>query len=167
MAQVDGEARLASAISIITGIVICSAMKAKTRLELIRLLHVRRMPAKGVINGFTLVELMIVVATIGILSTLALPQYLKVRARAEAGAKIGEAIGLAKECSAGQASKLPGNVVDITGASQICDGSAPSSFVGSWSGDAAGITCLNVTVAAETTATVTVGTAGTLSCALF
>ena len=141
-------------------------MKAKTQLELINALHARRDLTKAVAKGFTLVELMIVVAVIGILSAVALPQYLKARSRAEAGAKIGEAIGLAKECAVGQASKLAGNVVNSAGSTLVCDGSAPTTFAGTWTGDAAGVKCLAVTVVAQTTATVTAGTAGTLSCAL-
>ena len=50
-------------------------------------------------GGFTLVELMIVVAIIGLLSAVALPQFLGARSRADARAKIGEAVGLAKECA--------------------------------------------------------------------
>lgn len=59
--------------------------------------------AKGKKNifqkGFTLVELMVVVAVVGVLSAVALPQFLGLRAKAGLGAEIGEHIGLAKECS--------------------------------------------------------------------
>jgi type IV pilus assembly protein PilA len=104
------------------------------------------------------VELMIVVAVIGILSAVALPQYLKARARAEAGAAIGEAIGLAKECAVGQASKMQ------SGPSS-CDGSAAGTFTASWSGDADGVRCLDVTIGAGvTSATVTATTSGSISC---
>ena len=50
-------------------------------------------------KGFTLVELMIVIVVVGVLSAVALPQFLGVKDKAEAGSEIGEFVGLAKECS--------------------------------------------------------------------
>ena len=43
---------------------------------------------------------MVVIVVVGILSAVALPQFLGVRERAQLGATIGENVGLAKECSA-------------------------------------------------------------------
>ncbi len=50
-------------------------------------------------KGFTLVELMIVIVVVGVLSAVALPNFLGVKDKATAGAQIGEFVGLAKECS--------------------------------------------------------------------
>jgi type IV pilus assembly protein PilA len=59
--------------------------------------------AKGKKNilqkGFTLVELMVVVAIVGVLSAVALPQFLGMQEKAELRGKIGEYVGLAQECS--------------------------------------------------------------------
>ena len=43
-------------------------------------------------------ELIIVVATVGLLSALALPQFLSSRDRADAKAKLAGLVGLSKEC---------------------------------------------------------------------
>jgi len=50
-------------------------------------------------NGFTLIELMVVVAIVGILSAVGLPQLLKAQDRAKISVAQQEAVNYAKECS--------------------------------------------------------------------
>ena len=50
-------------------------------------------------NGFTLIELMVVVAIVGVLSAVGLPQLLKAQDRAKISVARQEAVNYAKECS--------------------------------------------------------------------
>jgi len=133
------------------------SMRSKTQLELLRKLRQRR----GVAQAFTLVELMIVVAIVGILGAIAIPQFLGARAAANAGAQIGQIVGLSKECAVYQASGGVGN--QPSG----CVVGVASAFSASWSPTVAGLNCL--TTPAGTTgrsaATISVATTGAMTCA--
>ena len=50
-------------------------------------------------NGFTLIELMVVVAIVGVLSAVGLPQLTKAQDRAKAAAAVATLTNAAKECS--------------------------------------------------------------------
>ena len=64
-------------------------------------------------KGFTLVELMIVIVIVGVLSSVALPNLLGNRDRAEAQAQIGSLMSYAKQCSTNMLSANPLNVKNL------------------------------------------------------
>jgi len=74
---------------------------------------------------------MVVVAIVGVLSAVALPQFLGLQAKAGLGAQIGEHIGLAKECSTSIKilGPYPEDYPANTGASRNCNGAAANSTI--------------------------------------
>jgi len=74
---------------------------------------------------------MIVVAIVGLLSAVALPQFLSARDRADAKAKVGELVGIAKECSTfnAEADMTPSTITGPVAANVVtCGGSNPNTL---------------------------------------
>jgi type IV pilus assembly protein PilA len=120
-------------------------------------------------NGFTLVELMITVAIIGLLSAVAIPQFLNARERADARAKVGELVGIAKECAVfnAEANENPTTVHPPIGGEIACGGSTPSQWnmqSRPWSASLT-IECLGTTLEDATKVEIEVTESGKMSCA--
>ena len=142
---------------------LCEAMNSKTQLEVLRQLRKRQDLIK---QGFTLVELMIVVAIIGLLSAVALPQFLNARDRADAKAKIGELVGISKECAIfNTEADITTTTVKGAGNSVECGGASPSGRTltsRSWKTSLA-VECLGKTLTA-TQVNISIEPQGQMSC---
>ena len=146
-------------------------IKSRLQIELLRSVAKRR-SGSMVAKGFTLVELMIVVAVVGILSAVSLPRYLAARAAAGAGAVIGEKIGLAKECAtyaaSGGVGVAPAVGTNLSLCTAVTSGGV-ANYTGSWatygSTPVSGLKCLDQT-GSGFTVNIQVSSTGGLTCTI-
>ena len=139
-------------------------MQTKLQLELLGSLKRARLAS----SGLSLLELLIVVAIVGLLSALSIPKYLQARAAVRAGAVIGEQLGLAKECATWVLSGGVG-VAPATAVGRECNLTRVSRYEGSWGefGPVTnGLRCLQITSYGGVAITIQVTTRGELTCSM-
>jgi len=115
-------------------------------------------------RGFTLVEMLIVVIIFGLLASVALSHFITARSRSQASTKVGELIGLSRECSTDMASQLQ-SVMNYAGAAYICGSTLSVTLSATFPSGADGVICLSdIAENNDTQIAVTIATSGAVTC---
>lgn len=120
-------------------------------------------------KGFTLVELLIVIVILGVLSAVALPNFLGARDKAEAGALLGTMQGFAKECAVNAVGNNPAAVTVPAGVTQAdtdcSDGSSMTNSTPFTAARIGGLRCGTDTAngTSDATCTINISTDGVIT----
>jgi type IV pilus assembly protein PilA len=110
---------------------------------------------KGGEQGFTLVELLIVVIILGVLSAVGIPAYLNQQVKAKINAANAAAMGAAKSCAALQITGDEGSFDPGGGVEGTCNAAGSASTFTSTEADFSGISQATATVADTGSVTLT------------
>lgn len=112
---------------------------------------------------------MVVSAAITLLTALALPNMGAAGISTEAGARVGEAIGIARGCASYVASKGVGmqpTTAPSKNGAILCTSTGGTVVSGTWPPGTAGVRCLGVTsTPSSTQGTITITSTGLMQCA--
>jgi type IV pilus assembly protein PilA len=110
---------------------------------------------------------MIVVAIVGVLAGVSLPQYQRAKSTAQATANIAELVAIAKQCAVGMKGSITMIAIEPYNGNQvICNGNSQREINGrAWEGDATGVQCLQSTATStDTRMKITIATNGGMNC---